>query len=71
MYPRIPQELVAEPLGTMEHSLGTIVIENKKLSTLYDTQDVLHQYITSSMYCKKKYNFLSVTDTERLMKMMV
>jgi hypothetical protein len=43
MYPWIPWEHVADPLGTVEHSLGTTALENKKLSSLYDMQDVLHQ----------------------------
>ena len=48
MYPWILWEQVADPLGTMEYSLGTADIENKKLSSLYGMQDVLHQYISST-----------------------
>jgi hypothetical protein len=71
MYPQIPWEQVTDPLGTMELSLGTTALKNKKLSSLYDMLVMYYISSTSPAACtaRKKYNFLSITGTERLIKM--
>jgi len=34
MYPRIPWELVADPLGSVEHTLGTTALEHQLYTKL-------------------------------------
>jgi hypothetical protein len=35
MYPRIPWELVADPLGSAEHTLGTTALEHQLYTKLF------------------------------------
>ena len=46
MYPRIPWELVADPLGSAEHTLGTTALEQRfsnffQVGTTFISQNVL------------------------------
>ena len=62
MYPRIPWESVANPLGSAEHSFGTAVVADFEIKVFYHLNYVLspsHFLRTYSMHCMGECAVLS------------
>jgi len=49
MYPRIPFELVADPLGSTEHTLGTTVLDVSFLQTFNENLNLISRMLNYSI----------------------